>query len=104
MHDEIPMACKLSAGELSGRLAQIRALGRDALLGVGVDGSLRFRPGEATHRRLEAIVAAESLCCPFLSFDLRDCEGAIILSVGAPEGGEALARELRDAFAGAEWR
>lgn len=94
-----PIACSLSADELPGRLAEIRAVGKDALLSVSSDGALRFRADETTRRRLEAIIAAESLCCSFLSFDLRKHAGALVLSVTTPEGAEPLARDLVHAFA-----
>ena len=100
MDPATPIACSLSADELPRRLAEITALGKDALLSVSPNGALRFRTDHATRRRLEAIIAAESLCCPFLSFDLREQAGALVLCVGATDGAEPLARELVRAFAG----
>ena len=82
-----------------GPAGRVRAIGRDALLGVGPDGVLRFRAGTATRARLAAIIAAESRCCPFLSFDLRERDGELLLSIGAPEGAEPLASDLVSAFA-----
>jgi len=99
MSKDVPIACALGAGELPDRLAEFRAIGRDALLGMGPDGVLRFRAGTATRARLAAIIAAESRCCPFLSFDLRERDGELLLSIGAPEGAEPLASDLVSAFA-----
>ncbi|MDQ5834495.1 MAG: hypothetical protein M3550_15805 [Actinomycetota bacterium] len=102
MNPATPIACSLSADELPRRLAEISALGKDALLSVSPDGALRFRADHATRRRLEAIIAAESLCCPFLSFDLQEEAGALVLRLGTADGGEPLARDLVRAFAGDE--
>jgi hypothetical protein len=99
MTGDTPIACSLSAGELPARLAEIRVIGADALLGVDDAGALRFHNDDATRTRLEAIVAAESECCSFLVFDLRAEGDELELRVTAPEGGEALADDLVRAFA-----
>jgi hypothetical protein len=99
MSTEPVIACSLSSGELPERLAELRALGRDALLSVSAEGVLRFRADKGTRARLEAIVAAESGCCPFLSFDLREQAGALVLTITAPDGAEPLALDLVNAFA-----
>jgi len=39
------------------------------------------------------------LCCPFLTFDLRERAGELLLTITAPDGAEPLARELVGAFA-----
>lgn len=98
MNSSSPIACSLTADELPKRLEEISAVGKDALLSVSVDGALRFRADGTTRRRLEAIIAAESLCCPFLSFDLREYAGALFVTIDAADGGERLARDLVDAF------
>jgi hypothetical protein len=99
MTGETPIACSLSADELPARLAEIRAIGADALLGADGAGALRFRNDEATRGRLEAIIAAESECCSFLAFDLRSVGDELELRVTAPDGAEALADDLVRAFA-----
>jgi hypothetical protein len=93
-----PIACSLSADELPRRLAEIGALGRDALLGKGPAGELRFRNDAETRARLEAIVAAESECCPFLDFELLAHGDELRLRIGAEEGAEPIARDLVAAF------
>jgi MerR family transcriptional regulator, copper efflux regulator len=98
MPEDTPIACSLSAGELSDRLAEARALGRSSLVSRGEDGALRFRGDPDTRARLEAIVAAESRCCPFLSFDLREEAGSLVLRIDAPEAALPVARDLADAF------
>jgi hypothetical protein len=99
MTREPVIACSLSSDELPERLAEVRAIGRDALLSVGAEGVLRFRADEGTRARLEAIIAAESSCCAFLSFDLRERGGALLLTIAAPDGAEPLAFDLVNAFA-----
>lgn len=99
MNPTTPVACSLSADELPSRLAEIRAVGKVALLSTSSDGALHFRADKTTRGRLEEIIAAESLCCPFLRFDLRQRGGALVLSIGAPDEAEPLARDLVRAFA-----
>jgi hypothetical protein len=95
---EIPIACSLGVDELPARLAQIRAIGDDALIGVTSEGTLRFRAGDTIRERLEAIIAAESQCCSFLHFELAGDGRELVMSVTAPEGAEPLAQGLVDAF------
>jgi hypothetical protein len=103
MSRQLPIACSLSAADLQDRVAQIRALGRDALVGTSErDGAvvLRFRPDPEIRERVEAIVAAESECCAFLGFRLEHEAGATVLTISAPNGGAEVAHELAAAFAG----
>lgn len=102
MSNETPIACSLSAEELPKRLREMRDIGRDALRSVDRDGAMRFRAGRATRDRLEAVIAAESACCAFLSFDLRDDGDDLVLSIAGPSTAEPLARDLVHAFAGTE--
>jgi hypothetical protein len=99
MTTEPVIACSLSGADLPERLGELRAIGRDALLSISAEGVLRFRADERTRARLEAVIAAESSCCPFLSFDLRDQAGALLLTIAAPDGAEPLAFDLVNAFA-----
>ncbi len=97
---DVPLACSLDAPSLGERLAEIRALGRDALLAAEPEGVLRFRATPETRRRLERIVAAEAECCAFLSLDLREADGELRLAIAAPPGAEPVAAGLVEAFAG----
>lgn len=99
MTPEIPIACTLSADERPARLAEIKALGRDALIGTGADGTLRFRNDPGIRARLAAIVAAESRCCPFLDMELSFSEAELRLAIRAPGEAEPVARELAATFA-----
>lgn len=74
-----PMACSPSTGDLTVRPAEIAALGRQALLAVREDGTrveLRFDPGAGVRERVEAIAAAESECCAFLTMRVREATDA----------------------------
>jgi MerR family transcriptional regulator, copper efflux regulator len=98
MTSDVPIACTLSAEEREARLAEMEALGRDALIGVAADGTLRFRNDPAIRARLAAIVAAEARCCPFLDLDLRAEGTELRLAIRAPREAEPVARELVAAF------
>ena len=102
MARELPIACSLSADELPARLAQMAAIGRDALLDAERSGDrarLRFADAPGTRARLEAIVAAESDCCTFLTMQLAETAGEITLSIEGPAGAEPVIEELVQAFA-----
>lgn len=91
---EVPIACTLSEADLPQRLADARALGADALIGVEVTGQrarLRFN-GE--RERVEQLAAAESRCCSFLEFELEQSKEVVELEIRCPEGGEPILRSL----------
>jgi hypothetical protein len=98
MTPDAKIACSLSAADLPKRLAEMSAIGKDSLLSVSPEGVLRFHADQATRGRLERIIAAESRCCSFLGFDLREDAGELVLTITAPEGADPLAFDLVDAF------
>lgn len=98
MDSDTPIACTLSAADLAPRLAEMKRLGQDALVSVDADGRLRFRADPDTRARLEAIVAAESECCPFLDLSLREEAGGLVLTIAAPKGAEPVVAGLVEAF------
>lgn len=103
MPAELPIACSLSAAELSVRLAEIADLGRAALLEVHAEGTraeLRFAGESDVRERIDAIVAAESICCAFLTMRVSDAPPDVVLSVEAPQGAAIAVRQLIDAFRG----
>ena len=103
MNTNIPIVCSLDADELEQRLAEIGAVGADALRDVQSlpgEAILRFAAGEETRERLEAIVAAEARCCAFMSFDLCEEPGAIVMRISAPDGAELVLDDLVGAFSG----
>jgi hypothetical protein len=101
MSSDLPLACSLSADQLPRRLAEIGAIGRGALRSVEPDGVLRFDADPSTRARLEAVIAAESECCRFLTFELREHGGELLLSIRGPDEAAPLVRDLLDAFIGA---
>jgi hypothetical protein len=101
MFTEVPIACSLNATELPQRLAEMAALGRDALLDARTGptrAELRFAAGAGVRERVEAIVAAESQCCAFLEMVVTEESGTVVLAIEAPDGAEVVLAELVDAF------
>ena len=97
MRETPPIACTLSPDDMPQRAADIRALGRDALLTVErseARATLRFRRDPSTRARVETILAAESKCCAFIDFELADAGDAIVLTPAGAQG-----RRARDAHA-----
>ena len=101
MPEALPIACSLSAAELPVRKAQMAELGRDALVDARVDGaraSLRFAAAAGVRERVERFAEAESRCCAFLSFELRDGPDVVQLTIAAPPDAEGVLAELVAAF------
>ena len=102
MSAELPIACSLGAAELPARLAEMRAVGRAALVGVERSATravLRFRPDPRTRGRLAAIVAAEAECCAFLDMTLREGRDDVALTIDAPPDAAPILGDLVAAFA-----
>ncbi|HEY3188726.1 MAG TPA: hypothetical protein VGJ70_14695 [Solirubrobacteraceae bacterium] len=97
-------ACTLSQAEMPDRLAETAVLGRSLRSSVVTEGRavLRFRGDADTRARAAAFVAAESVCCSFLSMELFDEPDALVLTVEGPEGAEPMVRELVAALTAAE--
>jgi hypothetical protein len=103
MPAELPIACSLSATELPARLAEMAALGDTALVDARQDAThaeLRFAAGAGVHERVEAVVAAESQCCAFLTMRVSGEPDTVVLTIDAPQGAEVVLGELVDAFRG----
>lgn len=93
------IACTLSPAELPERLAWIRQVTTQSLLAHRLDGAtLHLTYAREARPELERIVAGERQCCGFLHFDLRDAQGAVELTIEAPEEVGADARWLFDQF------
>lgn len=94
----IPVACTLDAASMERRGGAI-----DDLFGAVVavealpDGyALRFPHAHETIRALGEFVAAESACCPFLTYEII-CEpghGSVWLRLRGDETGREFAREM----------
>ncbi|HEX8123098.1 MAG TPA: hypothetical protein VF549_17740 [Solirubrobacteraceae bacterium] len=97
----LPIACSLTAAELPDRLREIASIGRDALLDARVApgrATLRFAARPGIRDRLDALVAAESACCAFLTFEVREDDAQIVLDIRGPEEGQLVLGELAGAF------
>jgi hypothetical protein len=92
---EIPIACTLNRDEQQDRLRLIEDLLSDALLGQDeIAGGVRarFRDTPEIEARVRELVAAESSCCAFLSFELTRRDGQLWLEItGTPEAQPVIA-------------
>jgi hypothetical protein len=101
MAQELPVVCSLGADDLEQRIVAIGELGAESLVDRRQDGGrhlLRFRSDARTRERLEGIVRAERECCAFLDLTLEDEGDYVVLSVAAPEAGQATADGFAMAF------
>lgn len=101
MTTELPIACSLSAPQLPQRLAEMAALGRDALVERRLDRTrvrLWFAGGAEVADRVTRLVAAERECCAFLTLSITETAGEIVLTATAPLGAEAVLAEWAAAF------
>ncbi len=103
MPAELPIACSLSATELPERLAEMAALGDSALVDTRTEpthAELRFAAGDGVRERVDAIVAAESQCCSFLTMRATEEPDLVVLTIDGPEGAEIVISEMVAAFRG----
>lgn len=99
--DGTPVACSLNADDLKRRVAEIETLGDDSLLfhRYGSTTHLLVFDGDArTQQCLEAILAAERECCPFLELELKREDDRLVLSIAAPAEAAAVAAALASQF------
>jgi hypothetical protein len=85
---DLPIACTLSGGDMTARLALIDALTADGLLErTTTDAGLRVRLRDTPEieQRTRELVAAESDCCAFLDFRLARDAGDLVLDISGPE-------------------
>jgi hypothetical protein len=85
---EIPIACTLSPDGLTARLALIDALAADGLLDRAKTPSgtrVRLRDEPHVEQRTRELMAAESRCCAFLTFQLGRDAGDLVLDISGPE-------------------
>jgi hypothetical protein len=94
---EKPIACTLPPADLRARgdhIAQIaqRALRSREPLERGA--RLTFAGDAVTERDLRDLIAAESQCCAFLTFDLEREDDALRLDVTGPEDAQPIIAQL----------
>jgi len=98
MHDEIPIACRLTDAEFREREALLLARFKAAVATTRElpDGFAFLARGEKTWITLLAdLIAAERECCPFLRFELtaEPNLGPVTLSVTGPAGSKAFVKK-----------
>jgi hypothetical protein len=94
-----PIACTLTVGDYTERLAQIAKLARDALRSHERDGLvLRLRYDATAADRVEKMVRRERDCCAFLTFDLDQEGEEIAVTISAPEEARVAAETLFEQF------
>ena len=82
------LACSLSPNALTNRLGEISELMRHHAYGVEPlrDGVVvRFSKTTSARSAVERLIAAERECCSFLTFDLKEEETALHLTIQAPQ-------------------
>ena len=95
--DPTPIACSLTRADYRKRVADIGQVARDALRRrQPIDGGARlcFDDTADVHERLEAFVAAEAECCPFLTMKLHAAGGRLLLEITGPEPAAPIIEEL----------
>ncbi|PWE32365.1 hypothetical protein DDZ14_09845 [Maritimibacter sp. 55A14] len=86
---------------LENRLSEIRDLARRALLrSERSDFVLRLHFRRSAKGEVSALIARESECCSFLTFDIKNIGDRLLVTVTTPRHAEAAGWELFDAFEG----
>ena len=89
------IACSLSPADYRRRIADLEAFARAALLDRRpMDRGVRLTFDATARPRLEAFIAAESECCPFLTMDLRPADGRLVLEVTGPDEATPVVAQL----------
>src|SRR4051794_14430970 len=81
------LACSLDAAQGAERAARWRRLLDEQLLSrtaTSYGQRLAFPSDTATAAELEALIAAERACCPFLTLTVERFEDALILDIAGP--------------------
>lgn len=94
MTQDAPIACTLTAAEVPDRMASARKLGEQALIDLEVADRRALLRFEGHREAVDALVTAESGCCSFLDFDVRENGRQVELEIRTPEGGELVLRGL----------
>ncbi|MGH7706552.1 MAG: hypothetical protein ACREM8_04880 [Vulcanimicrobiaceae bacterium] len=84
---EVPIACSLTAVEARERVERWTRLAHDAKTASATRGDsveATFRNDSTVRHELVELVAAERQCCAFLTFDLRETDAGLVLTISAP--------------------
>ena len=94
-----PIVCRLSAGDYKESLRQIAELARDALRGYERNGLvLTLRYDAAAAERVREMVRRERDCCAFLTFDYREDDGDVVVTISAPPEAQVAAETMFEQF------
>lgn len=96
-----PIACTLTPGDFTERLAWIAELTRDGLRGYGRNDlalDLMYEPETAS--RVREMVRREQVCCPFMTFELTETPDSVHLRIALPEAARETATMLLAPFVG----
>jgi MerR family copper efflux transcriptional regulator len=88
-----PVACSLTGGDMTGRIAQWRAA-LDGAAGVEIPDGLRLTLPAERITALAELAAAEQQCCPFFDFRFHLDGRDVHLEVRAPAEGASLLAEV----------
>jgi hypothetical protein len=98
---ELPIACTLTPGGVSDRVAWLRRLGAASLrAGKRHDGRLELRFDSSAEGEVREWVRAEQECCAFLEFELEPTTAELRLRVAGPPGSEPVLDGLLAALHG----
>jgi DNA-binding transcriptional MerR regulator len=93
--DEVPIACTLTATDMSTRLDEWHAVLRGVTARHAVDGGVRLELDPATDvTEIARLAAAEQGCCRFFDFALAIAAPGIALEVRAPSDGQVVLAAL----------
>ena len=89
---EVDIACTLEGADFARRVAEWRELGRSVKERTVEPGRVTaiYPRGDGLEERLARLIEAESACCPFLRFDMREEDESIRLELTFPPEAEAM--------------
>jgi hypothetical protein len=94
---DTPIACTLTAAQYRDRTADLAQIADRHLLArepIAGGKRLTLARSEAVEREVEAAIAAEAACCPFLRFALQRHDERLVLDVTGPADAQPIIAEL----------
>jgi hypothetical protein len=102
--DSVPIACSLDAAGVIDRRAEFEALFGSALVSQARDQSelrLFLAVQEDAERPVRDLFRRELECCPFFAFEFRRADDKLVVTIGVPDGADAILDAFSDMAAGA---
>lgn len=98
--DQEPIACTLGASDFNERVKSIRNLASRSLLQASrAPLSLVLTYAPDAIEEVRDLVRKEQACCAFLTFDLREGQTSVVLTITAPKSAAEATDALFDHFA-----